>query len=254
MSFIVTGTAGFIGFHVARRLLDRGDQVIGVDILNAYYDVSLKEARLKLLNDYRNFSFARLDVADRNGVRDLVESHPGLSDIIHLAAQAGVRHSLRDPYSYINDNIMGTLVILEAARSIPRLRGIVYASSSSVYGENSKKQPFSVEDRVDRPASVYGATKRSCELIAETYSRLYALPITALRLFTVYGPWGRPDMAYYLFTQSILAGEPINVYNEGRMVRDFTYIDDVVAGILAAVDRPAAPGEHRIYNFGNHRP
>jgi len=253
MSILVTGAAGFIGFHVARNLLDRGERVIGVDNLNDYYDVSLKEARLVMLREYRDFTFAKLDVADRGGIFDLVESHSDLRDIIHLAAQAGVRHSLQDPYCYIEANVMGTLVMLEAARRVRGLRGMVYASSSSVYGANTK-QPFSVDDRVDHPVSLYGATKRSCELMAESYSRLYGLPTTGLRFFTVYGPWGRPDMAAYLFTRAIQAGEPIQVFNEGRMARDFTYIDDIVAGVIAAAERPAAAGEHRIYNLGNHRP
>lgn len=252
-SVLLTGAAGFIGFHVAGKLLDRGERVIGIDNLNDYYDVSLKEARLARLREHPGFTFARLDVADRDGVFRLAERHRDVRDIIHLAAQAGVRHSLQDPYCYIDANLMGTLVMLEAARRVPGLRGMVYASSSSVYGANTR-QPCSVEDRVDQPVSLYGATKRSCELIAESYSRLYALPLTGLRFFTVYGPWGRPDMAYYLFTRAILAGEPIKVFNEGRMARDFTYIDDIVAGVLAAVERPAAPGGHRIYNLGNHRP
>jgi UDP-glucuronate 4-epimerase len=253
MSILITGAAGFIGFHVARRLLERGERVIGIDNLNDYYDVSLKEARLARLREQRDFYFASLDVADRNRVFDLVESHPDLRDVIHLAAQAGVRHSLEDPYCYIEANVMGTLVMLEAARRIRGLRGFVYASSSSVYGANTK-QPFSVDDPVDHPVSLYGATKRSCELMAESYSRLYGLATTGLRFFTVYGPWGRPDMAAYLFTRAILAGEPIQLFNEGRMARDFTYIDDIVAGVIAAADRPGAPGEHRIYNLGNHRP
>ena len=253
MSILVTGAAGFIGFHVARMFLDRGERVVGIDNLNDYYDVSLKEARLARLREYHNFSFAKLDIADRDQIFDLVESHPDLRDVIHLAAQAGVRYSLQDPFCYIDANVMGTLVMLEAVRRVRGLRGMVYASSSSVYGANTK-QPFSVGDPVEHPVSLYGATKRSCELIAESYTRLYGLPLTGLRFFTVYGPWGRPDMAAYLFTRAILAGEPIQVFNEGRMARDFTYIDDIVAGIGAAADRPAAIGEHRIYNLGNHRP
>ncbi len=253
MSILLTGAAGFIGFHVAKALLDRGERVIGIDNLNDYYDVSLKEARLAQLRDYPGFTFAKLDVADRDGIFRLVEGQADLSSIIHLAAQAGVRHSLIDPYTYIDANVMGTLVMLETARRIKGLRGLVYASSSSVYGANTK-QPFSVDDRVDQPVSLYGATKRSGELMAEAYGRLFGLPVTGLRFFTVYGPWGRPDMAAYLFTDAILAGEPIKVFNEGRMARDFTYIDDIVQGVVAAVDRPPAPGEHRIYNLGNHRP
>ena len=253
MSIVLTGAAGFIGFHVAKALLERGERVVGIDNLNDYYDVTLKEARLANLRGYPGFTFAKLDVADRESIFALVERHRDLTGIIHLGAQAGVRHSLRDPYTYIDSNVMGTLVMLEAARRADRLRGIVYASSSSVYGANAK-QPFSVEDRADHPVSLYGATKRSCELMAEAYSRLYGVPATGLRFFTVYGPWGRPDMAAYLFTRAILAGEPIKVFNEGRMARDFTYIDDIVQGIVAAHDRPSGRGVHRIYNLGNHRP
>jgi UDP-glucuronate 4-epimerase len=253
MSILLTGAAGFIGFHVARTLLERGERVVGIDNLNDYYDVSLKEARLALLRAYCGFTFAKLDVADREGVFRVVESHADLSGIIHLAAQAGVRHSLTDPYAYIEANVMGTLVTLEATRRLKSAGGIVYASSSSVYGANTK-QPFSVDDRVDQPVSLYAATKRSCELMAESYSRLFGLSATGLRFFTVYGPWGRPDMAAYLFTRAILVGEPIKVFNEGRMARDFTYIDDIVQGTIAAHDRPPGPGVHRIYNLGNHRP
>jgi UDP-glucuronate 4-epimerase len=253
MSILLTGAAGFIGFHVAGTLLKRGERVVGIDNLNDYYDVTLKEARLALLRAYPGFAFAKLDVADREGVFRLVEEHADLSGIIHLAAQAGVRHSLIDPYTYIDANVMGTLVMLEAARRMKRPNGIVYASSSSVYGANTK-QPFSVEDRVDHPVSLYGATKRSCELMAESYSRLFGVAATGLRFFTVYGPWGRPDMAAFLFTRAILAGEPIKVFNKGRMARDFTYIEDIVQGVIAAHDRPPGPGVHRLYNLGNHRP
>ena len=253
MSILVTGVAGFIGFHVAKALLERGDRVVGVDNLNEYYDVRLKEARLALLSAYPGFLFAKLDVADRDGVFALVERHKDLRSVIHLAAQAGVRYSLENPYAYIDSNVMGTLVMLEAARRIDGLTAITYASSSSVYGAN-QKQPFSVEDRVDDPVSLYAATKRSCELLARAYSHLYGLPATGLRFFTVYGPWGRPDMAAYLFTRAILGGQPIRVFNEGRMARDFTYIDDIVAGTLAAHDRPPADRAHQIYNLGNHHP
>jgi UDP-glucuronate 4-epimerase len=254
MSILLTGAAGFIGFHVAKALLERGDRVVGIDNLNDYYDVRLKEARLALLSAYPGFVFAKLDVADRDGVFALVGRHRDLRSIIHLAAQAGVRYSLKNPYAYIDANVMGTLVMLEAARRIERLTAITYASSSSVYGAN-QKQPFGVEDRVDEPVSLYAATKRSCELLAHTYAHLYGLPATGLRFFTVYGPWGRPDMAAYLFTSAILAEQPIKVFNEGRMARDFTYIDDIVAGTVAAYDRPPADGvPHRIYNLGNHRP
>jgi len=256
MSILLTGAAGFIGFHVAKTLLERGDRVVGIDNLNDYYDVQLKEARLSELRGFRRFSFAKLDVADRDSVFALVDLHKDLRSIIHLAAQAGVRYSLENPYAYIDANVTGTLVMLDAARRIDKLTAITYASSSSVYGAN-QKQPFSVEDRVDRPVSLYAATKRSCELLAHTYAHLYALPVTGLRFFTVYGPWGRPDMAAYLFTRAILAGEPIKVFNEGKMARDFTYIDDIVTGTVAANDRaPAASDEvpHRVYNLGNHRP
>jgi len=256
MSIVVTGAAGFIGFHTARALLERGDRVTGIDNLNDYYEVGLKEARLHRLRAYSGFRFVRLDIADRDQVFAVIEGDPDITGIIHLAGQAGVRHSLADPYAYINANVMGTLVMLEAARRIERLTGITYASSSSVYGAN-EKQPYSVEDRVDRPVSLYAATKRCCELIAYAYSRLYGLPATGLRFFTVYGPWGRPDMAAYRFTRAILAGQPIEVFNGGHMARDFTYIDDVVEGTIAAHDRPPAPQEgvrHRLYNLGNHRP
>jgi len=208
------------------------------------------------LHGCRGFSFAQVDVANRDDVFALVDLNKELRSIIHLAAQAGVRYSLENPYAYIDANVTGTLVMLDAARRIDNLTAVTYASSSSVYGGN-RKQPFSVWDRVDEPVSLYAATKRSCELIAHTYAHLYALPATGLRYFTVYGPWGRPDMAAYLFTRAILAGEPIKVFNEGRMARDFTYIDDIVAGTVAAHDRPPAASDkvpHRIYNLGNHRP
>jgi UDP-glucuronate 4-epimerase len=256
MAILVTGVAGFIGFHVAKTLLERGDRVVGIDNLNDYYDVRLKRARLAELHGRRGFSFAQVDVANRDDVFALVDLHKELRSIIHLAAQAGVRYSLENPYAYIDANVTGTLVMLDAARRIDNLTAVTYASSSSVYGGN-RKQPFSVGDRVDEPVSLYAATKRSCELIAHTYAHLYALPATGLRYFTVYGPWGRPDMAAYLFTRAILAGEPIKVFNEGRMARDFTYIDDIVAGTVAAHDRPTAASDevpHRIYNLGNHRP
>jgi UDP-glucuronate 4-epimerase len=259
MSILVTGVAGFIGFHTAKALLERGERVIGVDNVNDYYDVRLKEARLAALQGAPGFTFVKLDIADRDGVFALIAANKDIIGIIHLAAQAGVRHSLENPYSYVDANIMGTVVILEAARRIDRLRAVTYASSSSVYGAN-RKQPFSVDDPVDKPVSLYGASKRSCELIARSYSHLYGLPATGLRYFTVYGPWGRPDMAAWLFTEAILAARPIKVFNQGHMARDFTYIDDIVAGTIAAHDRPptAGAGEddapHRIYNLGNHKP
>src|SRR5262245_34263606 len=256
MTIHVTGVAGFIGFHVAKTLLERGDRVVGIDNLNDYYDVRLKRARLEEMHGCRGFSFAQVDVANRDDVFALVDFNKELRSIIHLAAQAGVRYSLENPYAYIDANVTGTLVMLDAARRIDNLTAVTYASSSSVYGGN-RKQPCRAGDRVDEPVSLDAATKRSCELIAHTYAHLYALPATGLRYFTVYGPWGRPDMAAYLFTRAILAGEPIKVFNEGRMARDFTYIDDIVAGTVAAHDRPPAASDevpHRIYNLGNHRP
>ena len=257
MAYLVTGAAGFIGSHVAQALLARGERVIGIDNLNAYYPVSLKEARLARLTDQPGFTFLRADISDRDAILGLVAGHPEIRAIVHLAAQAGVRHSLVDPYSYVQSNLMGQVVMLEAARRLPQLAHFVYASSSSVYGRNSK-QPFSIDDPVDHPISLYAATKRADELIAESYAWIHKVPMTSLRFFTVYGPWGRPDMAAYLFALAIVEGKPIHVFNFGESKRDFTYIDDIVAGVLAATDRPAAaaPGQspHRVYNLGNHRP
>ncbi len=254
MAFLVTGSAGFIGFHVAAYLLDRGEQVIGIDNLNAYYDVRLKRARLNLLLPRRGFSFEALDTTDDTAMTGLIERYPGIGSIVHLAAQAGVRHSLSHPLAYVEANVKGQVVMLEAARRLKSLRSFVYASSSSVYG-SGENQPFRVTDRADRPVSLYAATKRAGELVTESYCQLYGLACTGLRFFTVYGPWGRPDMAAYLFTDAILAGRPIKVFNEGRMARDFTYIDDVMPAVFAAAGPAAAgPGEHRLYNIGNHRP
>jgi UDP-glucuronate 4-epimerase len=257
MSVLVTGAAGFIGFHTANVLLARGERVIGVDDLNAYYDVRLKEARLARLVSQPGFAFHRLDVADRGAVNHLFEAYPDIDRVVHLAAQAGVRYSLENPFAYTRANVEGQLVLLEAARRLPHLRHFVYASSSSVYGGNTKL-PFSVEDRVDNPVSIYAATKKSAELIAHCYSHLFRMPNTGLRFFTVYGPWGRPDMSAYIFTRAILAAEPVHVFNYGDMKRDFTYIDDIVAGVVACLerppeDRPDAP-PHRIYNLGNNKP
>ncbi|HEY2890646.1 MAG TPA: NAD-dependent epimerase/dehydratase family protein [Dongiaceae bacterium] len=253
---LVTGAAGFIGFHVAQYLLARGEQVVGVDCLNTYYDVKLKEARLAQLQGRNGFSFHRFDLCDRAAAEAFFASHSGLTGIIHLAAQAGVRHSLIDPYSYIDANVTGHLAILEASRRLKALKHMVYASSSSVYGGNDK-MPFSVADRVDQPVSIYAATKLADELMTTTYSHLFGLPATGLRFFTVYGPWGRPDMSAFLFTEAILAGKPIQVFNGGEMVRDFTYIDDIVTGVVAALDRPpvatSSERPHRVYNLGNHR-
>jgi UDP-glucuronate 4-epimerase len=257
MTILVTGAAGFIGVHTAEALLERGDEVVGIDDLNPYYDVRLKEARLARLSARPGFSFHRVDIADRAAVEAVFERHPALTRIVHLAAQAGVRHSLVDPYSYVRSNLMGQVVLLEGARRLGRLAHFVYASSSSVYGAN-RKLPFALEDRTDHPMSLYGATKKADELIVQSYCHLFRLPSTGLRFFTVYGPWGRPDMAAYLFTEAILKGEPIRLFNAGEMRRDFTYVDDIVQGVVAALDRPPPDGgpdqpPHRVYNLGNHR-
>ncbi|MBI1321187.1 MAG: NAD-dependent epimerase/dehydratase family protein [Candidatus Hydrogenedens sp.] len=256
MFTLVTGAAGFIGYHVATALLQRGNRVIGIDNLCDYYDVGLKRARLAQLSRFTGFDFAEIDIADREAVEALIDRYPDFDTIVHFAAQAGVRYSLTNPYTYVKSNVMGQVVILEAARRLPRLRHLVYASSSSVYGANATL-PFAVTDRVDHPISLYASTKRAGELIVHTYSHLWGLPATGLRFFTVYGPWGRPDMAAYLFADAIVAGRPIRVFNQGQMQRDFTYIDDIVAGVLVAADRPPAPDatgvRHALYNLGNHR-
>jgi UDP-glucuronate 4-epimerase len=253
MTVLVTGAAGFIGYHVAAALLARGEAVVGIDNLNDYYDVRLKRARLSLLTPHANFTFEKTDVSERDAMLALPGRHSGIDRIVHLAAQAGVRHSLVDPYAYVQSNVMGQVVMLEMARRLEGLRHFVYASSSSVFGANTEL-PFSVDQRVDRPNSLYAATKRADELISYTYAHLYGLPSTGLRFFTVYGPWGRPDMSPMLFARAILAGEPIRVFNEGRMSRDFTYIDDIVDGVLRALDRPpSATPPHALYNLGNHR-
>jgi UDP-glucuronate 4-epimerase len=254
MPILVTGSAGFIGSHVAQYLLDRGERVIGIDNLNPYYDVALKRARLARLEPRNGFSFTLLDVTDPEGLAALFARHPDIDAIVHLAAQAGVRYSLTNPLSYIDTNIKGQVVLLESARALKGLKSLVYASSSSVYGAN-EKQPFSTDDRADHPVSLYAASKRAAELMTETYTRLYGIPATGLRFFTVYGPWGRPDMAYYLFADAILAGRPIKLFNNGEMRRDFTYIDDILPAIAAAAGPARAePGQHRLYNLGNHRP
>ena len=256
MTVLVTGAAGFIGMHVADALLARGETVLGIDNLNPYYDVSLKRARLDRLGQHRNFRFELLDIADGAALRALVRQNRAIDRIVNLAAQAGVRYSLTHPEPYVATNVAGHLNVLESCRALDRLDHLVYASSSSVYGANTK-MPFAIEDRVDRPVSLYAATKRAGELISYSYGHLFRLPQTGLRFFTVYGPWGRPDMSAYLFTKAIIAGEPIRVFNHGDMRRDFTYIDDIVAGVVAALDRPpsGAPGEspQRLYNLGNHR-
>jgi UDP-glucuronate 4-epimerase len=253
VTVLLTGAAGFIGYHVAEALLASGERVIGVDNLNPYYDVRLKQARLARLEGRPGFAFCCADVAHREAIHDLVGRNNDIDGIIHLAAQAGVRHSLVDPYSYVQSNVMGHLVVLEAARRLPKLRHLVYASSSSVYGAN-EALPFSETDRVDAPVSIYAVTKRADELMSHAYAHLHGLPQTGLRFFTVYGPWGRPDMAYYGFAKAIVAGEPITVYDGGRLRRDFTYIDDIVAGVVGCLDRPpvgALPA--RVLNIGNHR-
>jgi UDP-glucuronate 4-epimerase len=258
MAILVTGSAGFIGYHVSLALLARGEQVIGVDNLNAYYDPALKRARLERLEAHSGFAFEQGDVADRGAMSALARRHRGaITGVIHLAAQAGVRHSLKAPFDYVHSNLEGHMVILEVCRhELPELTHLVYASSSSVYGGNTKI-PFAVEDRVDQPISLYAATKRANELMSHCYAHLYRLPQTGLRFFTVYGPWGRPDMAAYLFCDAIVHDRPITLYNGGAMERDFTYIDDIVAGVVAALDHPPASdasAPHALYNLGNHRP
>ena len=266
MRILVTGAAGFIGYHTARALLDRGDEVIGFDNLNSYYDVSLKEARLEQLKPRNDFHFIKGDLADRPAVERLFGEHRP-ERVIHLAAQAGVRYSLTHPHAYIDSNLVGFLNVLEGCRH-NGVEHLVFASSSSVYGANTT-MPFSVHHNVDHPLSLYAATKKSNELMAHTYAHLYRLPTTGLRFFTVYGPWGRPDMALFTFVRQILANEPIDVFNEGHHARDFTYIDDVVEGVVRVADRvptpnPAWSGErpdpasslapYRLYNIGNNSP
>jgi UDP-glucuronate 4-epimerase len=266
MKILVTGAAGFIGMHVAQRLAARADTVVGVDSLNDYYDPALKTARLRQLDASAGFCFVKLNLADRAAVETLFAAER-FDRVIHLAAQPGVRYSLRNPHAYVESNIVGFLNVLEGCRH-HNVTHLVYASSSSVYGGNVR-MPFSEHDNVDHPVSLYAATKKSNELMAHTYSHLYGLPTTGLRFFTVYGPWGRPDMAYWLFADAILAGRPIDVFNHGAMQRDFTYIDDIVEGVVRVVDQPAAPdpsfdpaapdaarshAAYRIYNIGNNQP
>ncbi len=249
---LVTGAAGFIGFHLCQRLLDQGQMVAGLDNLNDYYDVSIKQARLAQLKDRENFSFTKLDLADRQGIAEFfAQEKPEL--VVHLAAQAGVRYSLKNPNAYVDSNLVGFVNILEGCRH-HSVKHLVYASSSSVYGSN-KKIPFSVTDDVDHPVSLYAATKKANELMAHSYSHLYGIPTTGLRFFTVYGPWGRPDMAYFSFTKAILAGETIKVFNHGQMRRDFTYIDDVIEGVVRVINHiPTGSVPYRLYNIGNHSP
>lgn len=256
MSILVTGAAGFIGMHVSTALLARGETVVGLDNMSPYYDVTLKRDRLARLSDQKGFTFVEADIATSGAVASLVTTH-GVTRIIHLAAQAGVRHSIDHPEDYIQTNLVGHFNVLEAARHADQMVHLVYASSSSVYGAN-KTMPFSIDDRVDHPVSLYAATKKSDELMSHCYAHLYGLPITGLRFFTVYGPWGRPDMSAFLFTRAILNGEPIRVFNHGKMQRDFTYIDDIVAGVISALDRPpvadAGMPPHKVYNLGNNTP
>ena len=258
MQVLVTGAAGFIGFHVSLALLARGDTVIGIDNLNDYYDVALKVARIKELEKVgaQNFHFIKLDIADSQALADLFTSHKP-QRVVHLAAQAGVRYSLKNPHVYVQSNLVGFTNILEACRH-NRTEHLVYASSSSVYGGNTKL-PFSEQDKVDNPVSLYAATKKANELMAHTYSHLYGLPTTGLRFFTVYGPWGRPDMAPFLFADAILNGKPIQVFNHGDMLRDFTYIDDIVEGVVRVLDKIASPEgnshtPYRLFNIGNNQP
>ena len=248
---LVTGVAGFIGAAVCHALLARGDSVLGIDNLSDYYDVGLKEARLAQLVPAKNFSFRKADIADKDAMMALASADLGA--IVHLAAQPGVRYSLENPFAYVTANVMGQAVMLEMARALPNLRHFVYASSSSVYGAN-KKTPFAVGDAVEHPNSLYAATKRADELFAHTYAHLYGIACTGLRFFTVYGPWGRPDMAPILFASAIAKDKPIKVFNHGEMWRDFTYIDDIVAGVLMALDRPAkGTPPHALYNLGNNK-
>jgi UDP-glucuronate 4-epimerase len=266
MKILVTGAAGFIGFHTAKVLLERGDTVVGLDNFNDYYDVNLKLARAALLEAYDGFEMVRADLADRAAMENLFAGN-GFDRVVHLAAQAGVRHSIENPHSYIDSNIVGTLHVLEGCRH-NEVEHLVYASSSSVYGANTT-MPFSIHQNVDHPLALYGATKKANELMAHSYSNLYELPTTGLRFFTVYGPWGRPDMALFLFTKNILEGRPIDVYNYGNHKRDFTYIDDIVEGVVRTLDKVAEPNPdwdsaapdpgtsrapYRLYNIGNQQP
>nr|WP_228120785.1 MULTISPECIES: NAD-dependent epimerase/dehydratase family protein [Gluconobacter] len=250
---MVTGVAGFIGFHVAQALLKQGMEVVGVDTLNAYYDPALKAARLEQLEPYPGFSFLKVDVASPAAMQDLVARHPDLEGVIHLAAQAGVRYSMVDPYSYVTSNVMGQVALLEACRHLKKLTHVVYASSSSVYGRN-QSVPFRETDRVELPSSVYAVTKRAAELMSESYAYLHSIPQTGLRFFTVYGPWGRPDMAYYGFAKAISEGRPVTLYEGKHLSRDFTYIDDIVRGVQQVLGRPPEAGMSRVLNLGGDKP
>lgn len=263
MTILVTGAAGFIGYHVCRHLVERGENVLGIDNLNDYYDVRLKEARLKKLQSHPNFTFYKLDISQKVDMEAFFNKNRAIDRIVHLAAQAGVRYSLINPYAYTNTNIEGHLCILEACRKLP-IKHFVYASSSSVYGANHKL-PFSIQDAVDHPISLYAVTKRTCELMSYNYSHLFGIPSTGLRFFTVYGPWGRPDMSAFIFTRAIFAEERLPVFNHGDMQRNFTYVDDIIAGTIACLDAPMQDYQksegstsvpivpHRVYNIGNNR-
>jgi len=266
MGLLITGAAGFIGFHLSQKLLEENYQVIGIDNLNGYYDPGLKKARLEILCSHNNFSFHKVDLKDKAEIDNIFETYKP-THVVNLAAQAGVRYSIENPYAYVDSNLIGFMNILEACRNYP-VKHLIYASSSSVYGGN-KVAPFSTNHNVDHPVSLYAATKKSNELMAHTYSHLYGIPTTGLRFFTVYGPWGRPDMAYFSFTRDIIAGKPIKVFNHGKMERDFTYIDDIIEGILRLIDKiPEANKDwdetkdnistsfapYKIYNIGNNQP
>lgn len=258
---LITGAAGFIGFHVVHKLLSRGHAVVGIDSLNDYYDVNLKKARLDQIKDHKAFTFHQASIAQQAAIEAIVKEHGDITAIVHLAAQAGVRYSLENPHAYAESNLAGQIVMLEAARHAKKLEHFVYASSSSVYG-NATQAPFLETARTNQPVSLYAATKRAGELLTHSYSELYKIPATGLRFFTVYGPWGRPDMAYFSFTKAILEEKPIKVFNNGDLRRDFTYIDDIVYGIIQAIDKAPTPASryrigdapHRIFNLGNHRP
>lgn len=253
---LITGAAGFIGFHTSLRLLQAGEVVVGIDNLNDYYDVDLKKARLRELDNFQNFTFIKEDIANREGIENLWQTHGPFKRVVQLAAQAGVRYSLENPHSYVQSNLVGHVNILEQCRHTEGFEHLVYASSSSVYGKN-KKLPYAVEDRVDQPVSLYAATKRGGELISHSYSHLYGIPQTGLRFFTVYGPWGRPDMSPYIFTNAIVKGEKVPIFNNGDMMRDFTYIDDIVSGVLAVLQAPPKSENNetpcRVLNIGNNK-
>jgi len=254
MVIIVTGAAGFIGFHVSLALLKQGHTIIGIDNLNAYYDVKLKQDRLASLTSFSDFIFYHQDISDSKEIEIIARTHPETTQVVHLAAQAGVRYSVEHPFAYLQSNLVGHMVILEMCRHLPNIKHLVYASSSSVYGNNNNV-PFSTDAIVNTPRSLYAATKQCNEVLTYSYSYLYHIPATGLRFFTVYGPWGRPDMAVYSFTKAIVNGTPIHLFNHGAMQRDFTYIDDIVSGIIQALNHPPLTSPpHTVYNLGNHKP